>query len=108
MTRGALVTVALSGDFGKPRPALVIQSDIFNQTATLTMLMLTTSIADIPLLRVIVEPNEANGLRARSQIQIDKMVTTWRSKVGNSFGRVGPEVLAEVERRLAVFLGLSK
>ncbi|MHB8211101.1 MAG: type II toxin-antitoxin system PemK/MazF family toxin [Acidithiobacillus sp.] len=30
MNRGAVVVVALQGDYGKPRPALVVQSDMFS------------------------------------------------------------------------------
>lgn len=29
MRRGDIVTIALQGDYGKPRPALIIQSDLF-------------------------------------------------------------------------------
>jgi mRNA-degrading endonuclease toxin of MazEF toxin-antitoxin module len=36
MMRGELVTLTLQGDFGKPRPALVIQADAFSEQATVS------------------------------------------------------------------------
>jgi mRNA interferase MazF len=108
MKRGEFVTIALPGDFGKPRPALVIQSDLFDETSTVTLLLLTTSIVDLPTLRVIVDPDASNGLSVRSQIQIDKVFTAMRAKVGVTFGRIRADLLAEVERRLALFMGIAK
>ena len=68
MHRGDLVTVALQGDAGKPRPALVIQADHFTNLPTLVVLPLTSTILDLPLVRVTVEPSAGTGLRQRSQV----------------------------------------
>ncbi|TMJ14740.1 MAG: type II toxin-antitoxin system PemK/MazF family toxin, partial [Alphaproteobacteria bacterium] len=38
MNRGDLVTVALPGAYGKPRPAVVVQADRFNQLGSITFL----------------------------------------------------------------------
>ena len=73
MNRGDLVTVALQGELGKPRPALVIQSDLFaNLTSTVTIALLTSAELEIPIFRVPVEPSETNGLRTRSFVMIDQ------------------------------------
>ena len=107
MTRGALVPVALAGDFGKPRPALVIQSDVFPDTATVTLLMLTSEFVEMSLLRVTVERSPQSGLRRRSQIQIDKAMTAFRSKTFEPFGALEFALLLEAERRLALFFGIA-
>jgi mRNA interferase MazF len=106
--RGDFVTLALSGDFGKPRPALIIQADQFAATVTVTVLLVTSTLVEAPLLRVTVQPTEENGLRKPSQIMVDKAMTVKRDKLGPSFGRLDPDALLEVERCLAVFLGIAK
>lgn len=106
--RGDLVTVAVQGDFGKPRPALVIQADLYSEHGSVTVLPVTTTLVDTPLLRVTAKPSADNGLRQPSQIMVDKAVTVRRDKLGRAFGRVEPETLHEVERCLAIFLGIAK
>ena len=108
MKRGDIVTVAVQGDFGKPRPALVVQSDLFADHATVTLLPVSSTIVDSPLLRMTVEPTPANGLRLRSQIMIDKATTVLRAKVGHVVGRLDATGMVEVERLLALFLGLAR
>lgn len=106
MRRGDLVTVALAGDFGKPRPALVIQSDLFD-TDTLTVLLLSSTIVDTPLIRITVQPTPRNTLNSPSQIMIDKAMTLKREKIGRVFGSIEDETLVAVNRSLAVFFGLA-
>ncbi len=93
MTRGALAPIAIASNFGKPRPALVIQSDVFPDTATVTLLLLTSELLEMSLLRVTVERSAQNGLRRRSQIQMDKAMTAFRSRTGQPFGRLESELL---------------
>lgn len=107
MKRGELVTIAIPGDFGKPRPALVIQSDLFDQTGTVTVLMISGTLVDAPLIRLTVLPDSTNGLLKPSQIMIDKLMSVKRDKLGPSFGRVNAETMLAVTRSLAVFLGLA-
>lgn len=106
--RGDFVTVALAGDFGKPRPALIIQADQFSATATLTVLLVTSTLIDAPLLRVNVPAGLPSGLRKTSQVMVDKTMTVRRERLGLTIGRIDPDILLEVERRLAVFLGIAK
>ncbi len=108
MRRGDFVTVSVQGDFGKPRPALVIQADVFADHATVTVLLVSSALIDAPLLRLTVDPNETNGLDRRSQVMIDKAMTILRTKIGGAFGRLDGDAMVEVERRLAVFLGIAK
>jgi len=107
MTRGDLVTVAISGDFGKPRPALVIQSDHFDATATVTVLLISSTLVDAPLIRLPVEPKAENGLRKPSQVMVDKAMTVRRDRVGAPFGRLDDDTMVAVNRSLALFLGFA-
>lgn len=106
--RGDLVTIALQGDFGKPRPALVIQADPFDELATVTVLPITSTLVEAPLIRIKVEPSPDNGLQKASQVMVDKAITVKRDKVGGAFGRVDTGTMIQVERCLAVFLGIAK
>lgn len=105
MRRGDLVTVALPGDFGKPRPALVVQSDQFSETATITVLLLSGTLVDAPLIRLDVEPSPENGLRKRSQVMIDKAMSVKRDRIGETFGKLDDVTMITVTRLIALFLG---
>lgn len=107
MKRGDFVTVALQGDLGKPRPALVIQADRFDTTAALTILPVTSTLVDAPLLRLSINPDEQNGLRKPSQVMIDKPSTISRDKIGPAFGSASDTLMLSVSRALALFLGLA-
>jgi mRNA interferase MazF len=106
MKRGDLVTVAVSGDYGKPRPALVIQSDAFDQHPSVIVLPLTTELHDAPLFRVTVNATEETGLRGPSQIMVDKATTVPRLKIGSPIGRVTASTMAAVNEALRGFLDL--
>lgn len=106
--RGDLVTVAVNGDFGQPRPALIIQSDSFAGLATVTVLLVTSAIVDAPLLRITIRPDTMNNLRKTSQIMIDRVMTIKNEKVGIQFGKLDPNTMVEVERHLSIYLGITK
>jgi mRNA interferase MazF len=105
--RGDLVSISLQGDYGKPRPALVIQTDRLIRHASVTVLPMTSTLIDAPMLRVTVQPAAENGLRKPSQVMIDKVMTVPRDKVGPAFGRFENATMTEVDRLLAVFLGIA-
>lgn len=107
MNRGSIVTVVLQGDFGKARPALVVQSDLFAEHPSVTLLLMSSSMVDAPLIRVTVVPSEQNGLRMPSQIAVDKMFTVRREKIGRPIGQLEDELMVAVNRSLLVFLGLA-
>jgi mRNA interferase MazF len=108
MKRGDLVSIAVQGDFGKPRPALVIQSDNFDHHATLTVLLVSSTLVDAPLFRITIQPTPGNGLQKPSQIMVDKAMTVKRDKIGAAFGNLDSIHMLEIERCLAVFLGIAK
>jgi mRNA interferase MazF len=108
MRRGDLVTVALPGDFGKPRPALVVQADLFNDThASVTVLPVTGTVVDAPLFRIGLEPTAQNGLKKPSQIMVDKVVSVRAERIGKAIGRASDETMIGVSRALAVWLGIA-
>jgi mRNA interferase MazF len=108
MMRGDLVTIAMQGDFGKPRPALVIQANHFSEHSSVTVLPITGTLVAAPLLRVTIQPTAENGLQKPSQVMVVKAMTVKRKRVWPVFGRIDADTLVEVERCLAVFLGLAK
>jgi mRNA interferase MazF len=107
MRRGDLVTVALQDDLGKPRPALVIQSDLFDAHPSVAVLPVTGELRNAPLFRIPVNPTEQNGLTKPSQVMVDKPQSVARNKVGSAFGRLDDETMLAVNRALAVFLGFA-
>jgi mRNA interferase MazF len=106
MKRGDLVTVAVSGDYGKPRPALVVQSDAFDAHPSVVVLPLTSELNDTPLFRVGVVAGKQTGLRKASQIMVDKATAVPRGKLGPRMGRVDGATLRAVDDALRGFLGL--
>ena len=107
MHRGDLVTVAAPGNYGKPRPALVIQSDFFDELPSVTLCLVTSALRDAPIFRITVDPSPANGLSRVSQIQVDKILTVARERIGGVIGRLDDATLLKVNRSLAVFVGIA-
>jgi mRNA interferase MazF len=106
LRRGDVVLLALQGDYGKPRPAVVIQSDVFSMHPSVTILPLTSELRDTPLFRIDVPPSPANGLKKPSQVMLDKASTIAREKIGARIGRLEDEALVRVNRSLMLWLGL--
>lgn len=107
MKRGDIVTIVLPGANGKPRPALVVQADLFDSLASVTVLPVTSELRTAPLLRISIEPNTGNGLRKKSQVMVDKAQTVPRDKVGTIIGRLHEDIQVGVDRAWAVFLGIA-
>jgi mRNA interferase MazF len=108
MRRGDVVTVAAAGDYGKPRPAVIVQSDAFPENhASVMVCQMTSEIVDAPDFRILIEPNPQNGLRGRSQIMVDKPTTIRRERVGQLVGHLGGEDMARVNVALAFVMGLA-
>lgn len=106
--RGDLVVVAMPGDYGKLRPALVVQADVFNDShASVTLALVTSTLVDSPLFRLTVEPSPGNGLRSLSQIMIDKVTTVRRTRIGQAIGHLEDDTLLRVSRALALWLGIA-
>jgi mRNA interferase MazF len=108
MRRGDLVTVAATGDYGKPRPAVIVQTDAFPEShASVVICQLTSELADADDFRVTVDPSPENGLRLTSQVMADKPVTVRRERIGQTIGRLGDQDMARLNAALAFVLGLA-
>ena len=107
MRRGDIVTVALQGDYGKPRPALIVQSDYLLASTHVAVLLLTGFQAEAPLMRVVLEATPKTGLLGTSYAMLDRIMTAPRGKVGAVIGHLDDATMLTVNRALAVFLGLA-
>jgi mRNA interferase MazF len=106
MKRGSIVTIALQGDFGKPRPALVLQSDVFNDIhETITVALISSRLIQGPIFRLDIAPSKLNGLSKDSQIQMDKIMSI-KKEIGSVIGKIEESLLVRVNRALALWLGL--
>jgi mRNA interferase MazF len=108
MRRGDVVTVAVSGDYGKPRPAVIVQSDAFPAShASVIVCQVTSTLTDTRDFRVAVNPSGTNGLRVRSEIMVDKPVTVRRERVGQIIGRLASDDVGRLNSALAFVMGLA-
>lgn len=108
LTRGDFIVVALQGDYGKPRPAIVVQSDFFVELPSVLICPLSSDIRDdADMFRLTVEPSVGNGLRELSQIAIDKLSPIARSKVGQRIGTADAELMHRVDTAMVLMLGLT-
>ncbi len=106
--RGDVVLCVIAGDYGKPRPGLVAQSDLINEThASLVILPITSHLLDAPLFRIPLKAGVGNGLKRPSQVMVDKMTAVRRDRVRERIGRVSPAIMARVEDALKLILGLE-
>lgn len=107
MRRGDLVTVALPGDYGKPRPALVIQSDFLPETDSVLVCLLTTTLREAPLYRLSLPAGEETGLREPSQAMVDKIMAVRRDRCGAPIGRADDAAMLALGRLLAFVVGIA-
>ncbi len=108
MRRGDVVTVAAAGDYGKPRPAVIVQTDALPAGhASVIVCQMTSECSDAPDFRVTIEPTEKNGLRVRSQVMADKPVTVRRERIGRQVGRLEDKDVARINTALAFVMGLA-
>ena len=107
MKRGDLVTVTLPGAYGKPRPAVIVQSDRYEAMESVTFLPMTSDVLPKQVFRITVAPTPENGLQVPPEVGADKCSTLPLAKVGSVFGRLGATDLGRVDRALAAFLGLT-
>ena len=107
ISRGDVVVCVAQGDYGKPRPAVVVQSDLFNEThSSITLCPITSDLKDVPLIRVAIEPSSQNGLQKKSQVMVDKIVSIPREKIKQAIGRVSIKELDLIQQTLKNWLSL--
>lgn len=109
LKRGDVVVGVVSRDYGKPRPAVVVQSDFFNEThASVTICPITSDLFDTPLFRIPIEPGAGSGIKTVSQIMVDKVQSVPRERIMKKTGRLPMPVLRLVDEALALWLGLRQ
>ena len=108
MSRGDVVIVAAPGDYGKARPAVIVQSDAFPRNhASVIVCQMTSELADAPDFRITIEPSPETGIRIRSQVMADKPVTIRRERIGQPIGRLAAADMARLNVALAFVMGLA-
>ena len=109
MKRGEIWTVSGGAPYaGKPRPAVIVQEDRFEATRSITLCVFTTDPTEAPLLRMLVEPTDRNGLKNASRLMIDKITTVPKTRIGKRLGKLNDEDVVRLNRALTVFLGLAR
>jgi len=108
MKRGDLITIAVQGSFGKPRPAVVIQNDLISDTANVLVCPLTSTQGPFVMLRLAVQPSAHNNLRKTSFVMLSNIVAAPREKCGAVMGTLTADQMADIDIRLAFILGLAR
>ncbi len=107
MRRGEVWTVSGAGYAGKPRPAVIVQDDRFDATASITICVFTTDETEAPLFRLPITPSDRNGLRSVSRLMVDKLTTVTKVRLGERMGRLDDEDVVRLNRAILVFFGLA-
>lgn len=108
ITRGDVVVSSSPGAYGKPGPALVVQSDLFNPThSSIVICPITSHLVDAPLFRLPLSPSRENGLKAESQIMVDKITAVKREHIAKKIGKLSEAESASVDRALALWLEIG-
>jgi mRNA interferase MazF len=108
MRRGEIWTVAGGRDYaGKPRPAVVVQDDRFDSTSSITICAFTTDPTEAPLFRLLIRPNDKNGLKTECRLMVDKITTVPKTKFGSRLGRLDEQDIIRLNRAMLVFLGVA-
>jgi mRNA interferase MazF len=108
MRRGEVWTVSGGKDYaGKPRPVVIVQDDSFDSTDSVTICAFTTDPTNAPLFRLVVEPNERNGLHSVSRLMVDKITTVPKLKLGTQLGRLDDRDMLRLNQAMTVFLGIA-
>lgn len=108
MKRGDIVTVVLPAELGKPRPALILQADLFADLSSVSVVPITSTLIEAPLIRLSIDDSDTDtGLRKPSQLMIDKISTVNRARLGPFIGQVDQTTMARVTRAVAMFIGVA-
>ncbi len=107
MKRSEIWIVSAKGPIAKTRPAVILQSDLFSETSSLTICAFTSDVTDGPITRPVVEPSPINGLTADSRAMVDRLTTIDRRNLARRIGELGAADMEKIERAILVFLGIA-
>jgi mRNA interferase MazF len=106
-SRGDVVIVAAPGDYGKPRPAVIVQSDALPEShASVVICPMTSELVEADF-RITIEAGPETGLRVRSQVMADKAVAVRRGRIGQRVGSLSAADIARLNVALALVMGLA-
>ena len=109
MKRGDVVLVVVPSELGRPRPGVIVQADEFNKDlSTIFICPVSSDVQEKLALRPVIEAKPSNGLRLRSQIMTDKMISLRHDRIRSVIGRIDSETSEELDRALLVVLGLAQ
>ncbi len=106
ISRRDIILVAANGDYaGKPCPAVVVQSDLFNPTHdSVTVCLITSELHDAPLFRPTIEPTQASGLEKPSQVMVDKIFSAKRGNIGGKIGELDKDSMQRIDAAIKLWL----
>ena len=107
MRRGDIVLVAAGGDYGKPRPAVVIQSDSLDESDSVLVCLVTSTLRNAPIYRLSLQPSSESGLHEPSQVMVEKIIAIRRDKCGRVIGRLAGEEMIALTRMLGLMIGIA-
>jgi mRNA interferase MazF len=87
---------------------VIVQEDRFDSTSSITLCVFTTDPTEAPLLRMLIEPTDRNGLSSASRLMVDKVTTVPKARLGKRIGKLNDEDVVRLNRALTVFLGLAR
>ncbi|MBV8801565.1 MAG: type II toxin-antitoxin system PemK/MazF family toxin [Gammaproteobacteria bacterium] len=109
LKKSDIVVCVINGDYGKPRPAVIIQSDLFNPThSSFTICPITSHCIEAPLFRLSIQPNIENGLNQPSQIMVDKIMTLQKEKIRQKIGSISNEMQTQLLKAIQRWLGIDE
>lgn len=109
MRRGDVVIVSAQGDYGKPRPAVIVQSDfVSDHVESVIVCLMTGTAKGTEMVRIPVQPAPENGLGQLSFLMVEKLMTMPKQKIAKRIGRIEPEIMTRLDRTLAFVLGLAE
>jgi mRNA interferase MazF len=109
LKRGEVVLVALQGDYGKPRPAVILQNDLITaeESDSVVVCPMTSELSGMKEFRVLVEPTPGNGLRVRSEVMVEKLAGVPRRQLREVVGQLEAASLHAVEQASLLVLGFT-
>jgi mRNA interferase MazF len=107
LKRGDVVTTVLPGDYGKPRPAVVVQSDRLKHVGSTILCPFTSDLTPSGAIRLTIEPSVENGLKVASSLMTDKVSAIPREKCGDVIGGLDESTMQRVDEALMFVLGLA-
>lgn len=106
--RGAVVLIVMNGDYGKPRPAVVVQADAINgMVDSIIVCPMTSKLIEAPLFRIRIFPDAANGLEKTTEIMTDKIISLHHSRIRQQIGQLDEDTIMRLNRSLALVMGLA-